>query len=635
VGIRRTVAATLVAAIGVATSALVPRAVGAETTAATYTNPVVGRDSPDPFVLRVGATYVAYTTNEGGENVPVLTSTDLAHWTHTADALPQLPAWAGPGRNWSPSVLAVDATHYVLYYTALDAAAGHQCIGVATSARPTGPFTDAGPDGQPLMCQLDRAGSIDPSVFRDAAGNPWLTWKSEPHFAGKPALIWTQQLTRDGTRLVGDGVPILDATQPWERGIVEAPSMLPAFGRYFLFYSGGTWDSADYAVSYAVCDSPSGPCRKPSSSAILARNDALGIGGPGGAEVFTDATGAWWLAYHAWTLPAVGYPGGARTMRLERIAFVNGRPVVSGPTVGPETTRRAERVAGADRYATAAAFSAATYAPGVPVVYVAAGDAFPDALAAAPAAGAGGGPVLLVDAFGVPAATAGELRRLAPAKVVVVGAAGRRPGIVATIQSLVGANVPVTTVAGVDRYATAALVSAGAFAPGVPVVYVATGLTFPDALAAGAAGARRGGPVLLVDGDVPSAVAAELRRLRPESVVVLGGTNAVGEDVVAGIRDVLPTTTVVARLAGADRYATAAALSRATYAPGEPVALVATGTTFADALTAGTAKTPLLLVGATVPPETHTELDRLGSAVTVLGGEAAVGSRLFAALDLR
>jgi putative cell wall-binding protein len=607
----------------------------ADTTAATYTNPVVGGDSPDPFVLRVGTTYVAYTTNDGGENVPVLTSTDLAHWTRSGDALPQLPAWVGPGRNWSPAVLAVDASHYVLYYTALDAGAGHQCIGVATSTRPTGPFADAGPDGQPLMCQLDRAGSIDPSVFRDAAGNPWLTWKSEPHVAGKPALIWTQQLTPDGTRLVGSGVPILDATQPWERGIVEAPSILPAFGRYFLFYSGGTWDSADYAVSYAICDSPSGPCRKPSSSAILARNDALGVGGPGGAEVFTDATGAWWLAYHAWTLPAVGYPGGARTMRLERIAFVNGRPVVSGPTVGPETTRRAERVAGADRYATAAAFSAATFAPGAPVAYVAAGDAFPDALAAAPAAGAGGGPVLLVDAFGVPAATATELRRLAPKRVVVVGAAGRRAGIVATVQSLVGPNVAVSTIAGADRYATAALVSAGAFTPGVPVVYVATGQTFPDALAAGAAGARRGGPVLLVDGDVSPGAAAELRRLRPASVVVLGGTDAVGDDIVAGIRDVVPATPVVARNAGADRYATAAALSRGTYAPGEPTALVATGTTFADALTAGTAKTPLLLVGVSVPPETHAELDRLGSAVTVLGGEAAVGSRLFAAIDLR
>jgi putative cell wall-binding protein len=625
VAVRRAAVAILVA------TALVG-AVAASTAGATsYSNPVDGRDAPDPFVLRVGATYYAYTTNTVAGNVPVLRSTDLASWAAVGDALPELPAWAGPGRTWSPSVLATAPDRYVLYYTALNAAAGHQCIGVATATRPEGPFVDS--SGGPLVCQLDRAGSIDPSPFRDAAGAPWLTWKSESHVAGAPALVWSQQLGQDGTRLVGRGIPILDATQQWEQGIVEAPSMLSVLGHYFLFYSGNRWDTADYAQSYAVCDGPQGPCRKPRTLALMSRNDTLGVGGPGGGEVFADETGAWWLAYHAWTLPAVGYPGGARTMRLERIAFVAGLPVVNGPTVALTTTRRTERVAGADRYATAAAFSASTYDPGVPVVYVAAGDVFADALAAAPAAGAAGGPVLLVDRFGVPTATAAELQRLQPHQVVVVGAAGRRADVVETVRALTG-DAPVTTVAGVDRYATAAGVSASAFPPGVPVVYVATGRTFPDALAAGSAGARRHAPVLLVEDRLGAAAAAELRRLQPAAVVVLGGTNAV-PDAVVGDVDALGLTAPVGRIAGANRYATAAAVSRATFAPGEPRVLVATGTTFADAVTAGAAGRPLLLVGPTVPPETLVELDRLDGAVTVLGGEATIGPRLFAALDLR
>ena len=33
----------------------------------TYTNPVYGRDAPDPYVLRVGDTYYAYTTNAGSQ----------------------------------------------------------------------------------------------------------------------------------------------------------------------------------------------------------------------------------------------------------------------------------------------------------------------------------------------------------------------------------------------------------------------------------------------------------------------------------------------------------------------------------------------------------------------------------------
>jgi LmbE family N-acetylglucosaminyl deacetylase len=79
------------------------------------------------------------------------------------------------------------------------------------------------------------------------------------------------------------------------------------------------------------------------------------------------------------------------------------------------------RGAGADRYATSAAISAASFAPGVPVVYVASGEAFPDALSAAPVAGPGGGPVLLVTPSGIPASIRAELVRLKPSRIVVVG----------------------------------------------------------------------------------------------------------------------------------------------------------------------------------------------------------------------
>jgi hypothetical protein len=87
-------------------------------------------------------------------------------------------------------------------------------------------------------------------------------------------------------------------------------------------------------------------------------------------------------------------------------------------------------------------------------------------------------------------------------------------------------------VAGADRYATAAAISAATFAPDRPLVYVATGATFPDALAAAPAAAAAGGPVLLVSPTaIPSAVAAELTRLRPGRIVVVGGPGAVSESV--------------------------------------------------------------------------------------------------------
>ena len=161
--------------------------------------------------------------------------------------------------------------------------------------------------------------------------------------------------------------------------------------------------------------------------------------------------------------------------------------------------------------------------------------------------------------------------------------------VTAATPSATSADVPVSRYAGPDRYATSARVSAATFAAGVPVAYVATGSTFPDALSSAPAGGVKGGPVLLVKRTaIPSSVAAELARLKPQRIVVLGGTTSVSD----GVRSTLGRYTrgSVSRLAGADRYATSAKVSAATFAPGVPVAYVATGTTFPDALSQRTGR---------------------------------------------
>ncbi|HYM82938.1 MAG TPA: cell wall-binding repeat-containing protein, partial [Candidatus Dormibacteraeota bacterium] len=184
--------------------------------------------------------------------------------------------------------------------------------------------------------------------------------------------------------------------------------------------------------------------------------------------------------------------------------------VVTGTATAGVAPATPERLAGADRYATAAAISAATFAPGVPVAYVATGLGFPDALAAAAAAGKTGSPVLLVSGTSIPASTATELGRLKPGRIVVAGG----PTVVSDdVLNLLASYTAggVSRLAGADRYATAAAISQATFAPGVPVAYIATGLNFPDALSGAAAAGKTGGPVLLVPGDsVPAVVAQEL-----------------------------------------------------------------------------------------------------------------------------
>jgi hypothetical protein len=96
-----------------------------------------------------------------------------------------------------------------------------------------------------------------------------------------------------------------------------------------------------------------------------------------------------------------------------------------------------------------------------------------------------------------------------------------------------------------------------------PVVYIATGENFPDALGAGPVAAMVKGPVLLVRRDsIPGETAAELVRMSPDKIVIVGGTAAVSQAVENGLA---PYAATVQRIAGANRYDTAAKLSAATY----------------------------------------------------------------------
>src|SRR5581483_2536958 len=111
---------------------------------------------------------------------------------------------------------------------------------------------------------------------------------------------------------------------------------------------------------------------------------------------------------------------------------------------------------------------------------------------------------------------------------VVVGSTGVVGNGVAGALKAYATSGTVERLGGPDRYATAAAISASTFGPGVPVAYVATGLNFPDALAAAAAAGLRGVPVHLVTRDtIPPATATELARLRPERIVVVGSTGVV------------------------------------------------------------------------------------------------------------
>ncbi|WP_165700054.1 cell wall-binding repeat-containing protein [Ornithinimicrobium ciconiae] len=297
--------------------------------------------------------------------------------------------------------------------------------------------------------------------------------------------------------------------------------------------------------------------------------------------------------------------------RLDALALVE-----TGPDV--------ERLSGGNRYATAAAISAAVHPSGASTVFLATGLDYPDALVGAALAGSRGAPVLLVRPDGLPLDTRAELTRLAPDQVFLFG--GTTAISQATLEEvadLTGATV--TRLSGDNRYGTAAAI-AQQFSS-ADVVYVATGQNYPDALAGAARAGAVDGPVLLTQpGLLPQASRQQLERLTPDHIYVLGGTTVVSPAVMNQLGSYAPVT----RLSGANRYATAVEISQDYSAPTS--VFLATGLDWPDALAgaaaAGAAHAPVLLVQHDlIPSVTWDELDRLNPAsVVVLGGSSVVST---------
>jgi len=252
------------------------------------------------------------------------------------------------------------------------------------------------------------------------------------------------------------------------------------------------------------------------------------------------------------------------------------------------------RISGADRYETAVAISQSIIAPGqsAPVVYIVTGTGYADALSAGPAAARGGGVMLLTRPDVLPAVVATELERLNPASIVIVGGTAV---VSSAVESALGVFVAVPEqvrrIAGADRYATSRLLVDDAFPDGVPHLFVATGRTFPDALAAGPAAARLGGAVLLVDGALASADIATrtlITTLGMPELHLAGGTGALSAGVESSLATHVGALVDVTRYAGASRYDTARELNAAVFGPGgADLAYLAAGEGFADALAGG------------------------------------------------
>ncbi len=263
------------------------------------------------------------------------------------------------------------------------------------------------------------------------------------------------------------------------------------------------------------------------------------------------------------------------------------------------TSAATDRIQGTTRYGTAAAL-ANKYNAAPTHVVVASGTSFADALAAAPYAAFKSAPIVLTEAGALPQATRDwflqEAAQLTGVSIVG-GTASVSAAVEAEIKALISTTATITRISGADRYATAvALASVTGVFDTNDNIYLVSGESYADALSIGGLAFNDEAPILLTEGASLNAAAktwivSKISTLGTGKVKIIGGTAAVSDQVVEDLINAGLTYSQVSRTAGANRYATSAAVNTMMTASGDAafdgaqVALVR-GDDFADALAA-------------------------------------------------
>jgi len=346
-------AATLLAATLLACAAPRPAARPAPA-AATYTNPIVDADFPDPTVIRASdGWYYAYGTQSERDgrtiNLQVMRSRDLVTWEALGDALPARPAWADSTQDfWAPHVSEHDATFYLYYSAKPDAALADTtrglCLAVATARRAAGPFVDS---GRPLACGSGFV-NIDPMQFDDPqTGKPLLYWGSGFGPITVQELAANRVSFAPGSQRVALVHPVASPDTTLYQRLVEGAWVTYRAPYYYLFYSGDNCcgPHAHYAVMVARSRSATGPFEtlaeatgRPQSVILERRGRWVA---PGHNSVVRDAHGNDWMVYHAVDSlrPRTTSRADVNTRRvllMDRITYRDGWPQVEGggPSVG-------------------------------------------------------------------------------------------------------------------------------------------------------------------------------------------------------------------------------------------------------------------------------------------------------------
>ncbi|HEX2683406.1 MAG TPA: glycoside hydrolase family 43 protein [Ferruginibacter sp.] len=255
-------------------------------------NPILNGWYADPEAVVFKDQYWIYPTYSDKYNKQVFfdafSSKDLVNWTkheHILDT--NAVRWARRAM-WAPAIVEKDKKYY-FFFAANDIQDNNEFggIGVAVADKPEGPFKDL--IGKPLIDKFyNGAQPIDQFVFKDTDGQYYIIYGGWQHCN-------IAKLKNDFTGIIPfpDGSMFREITPDH---YVEGPFMFMRNGKYYFMWSEGGWTGPDYAVAYAIADSPFGPFKRVGK--ILEQDSAVATGAGHHSIIHDAKRDLWYIVYH-------------------------------------------------------------------------------------------------------------------------------------------------------------------------------------------------------------------------------------------------------------------------------------------------------------------------------------------------
>lgn len=291
----------------------------------TYKNPVVDYSLPDPSIIKATDGYFYVYATEDIHNLPIHRSKDLLNWEEIGTAFTDKtrPTFEPKGGLWAPDINFI-GSQYVLYYSMSVWGGEWTCgIGVATSEKPEGPFTDHG-----MMFRSNSIGvqnSIDPYYIEDN---------------GKKYLFWGSFRGIYGIELSDDGLTVKEGAEKKQvAGTAYEGTYIHKYGDYYYLFAsiGSCCEGMKSTYTTVVGRSKNlfgpyvdkkGQSMMENHHEILIQGNADFVGTGHNSEIITDKAGNDWMFYHA--VSKVNPTG--RVLMLDQVKWINDWPEVTGST---------------------------------------------------------------------------------------------------------------------------------------------------------------------------------------------------------------------------------------------------------------------------------------------------------------